>query len=147
DRIKRTVQPTGAEERLSYDAESNVVGRSRWGRTGGPSPSGNNTSQNLELQRLTYTYDARNRLIQFDREDPLFPLTDGSLTLDDHKVTTVFNRDRLGRAIYTIDDDSSRTERLFDGATRNTKETDPVGNVVEGSFDDDDNLVKLVEKD
>ncbi len=147
DRVKRVLEPAGTERKLVYDAESNVTSMSIWGRIGGPSPVGNDTSQNIELQKRENKYDQRNRLIQIDRQDPQAALTDGSLTPNDGKVSTVLNHDRLSRTIYIIDDDMSRTERLYDGATRKIKETDPVENIVEFGYDDNDNLVKTVEKD
>ncbi len=147
DRLKRVVQPAGGEERITYDAESNVTQEAMWGHAGGPSPLGGDTSQNVELRRTTFVYDARNRLIQIDRTDSRAALTDGSLTAGDGKVTTVFNLDRLSRTVFTIDDDQSRTTRHYDGLSRPTIEIDPVDNVVEFHHDDNDNLVNVVERD
>jgi RHS repeat-associated protein len=147
DRVKRVVQPGGTEKKLTYDPDSNVVAMSMWGRPGGPSPVGNDTSQNIELQRSTHAYDQRSRLTQIDRQDPQAALTDGTLTPGDGKVTTVFNHDRLSRTVYIIDDDTSKSERLFDGAGRLIKETDPVGNVAEIGHDDNDNVVEVTERD
>ena len=87
------VQPAGTEKKLTYDAASNVTRLEMWGHPGGPSPLGNDTSQNTELQRFLYSYDQRDRLIELDRQDPQSPLTDGTLTPNDGKVTTVFNYD------------------------------------------------------
>src|SRR5262249_18776589 len=141
DRVKSVLQPTGTEKRLTYDAQSNCVGMSMWGSPGGSSPTNN------ELQRATYYYDHRNRQTQIDREDPQSPLTDGTLTPGDHKVSTVTDYDRSSRVVYVIDDDSTWTRRLYDGASRNIQETDPVGNVTELNYDGDDNEVKQVDKD
>jgi len=142
DRATKIVQPLGTEERLAYDPQSNILRREHWGH-----PAGNPAGQIIEFRRFLHAYDARDRQVRLDREDPQTPLVDGSLTPADGKVTTVFNYDRLGRAVYVIDDDTSMTETLYDGVNRPFKETDPVGNIVEAFFDDNDNLVKLVEHD
>jgi RHS repeat-associated protein len=147
DRPKRVVSPVGAEKKMTYDAGDNVTVVSQWGHTTWPAPTGNNTSGNLELRRETFAYDAMGWLTQIDRVDPRTALLDGSLTPADGKVTTVYNYDRLGRRIYAIDDDGTKTETLVDGASRVYKVTDPVGNVVERSYDDNDNKVKVIERD
>lgn len=147
DRATRVLRPAGTEEKFTYDAQSNAVSRSLWGHPGGPSPSGNDTSLNIELHRTSSVYDWRNRLIQVDRVDPQSPLVDGTLTPGDAKVTTVYNHDRLDRLVYKIDDDGTRTEQLYDGASRLIKSTDPVGNVVEQGYDDNGNSVKVTERD
>jgi RHS repeat-associated protein len=147
DRVKRVVQPAGAEKLLSYDAESNATEVLYRGHPGGPSPVGNDTSQNVSIQRITQAFDERNRLIRRDQEDPRSALVDGALTPGDGKVSTVLNHDRLGRTVYVIDDDGSRSERLHDGAGRRTKDTDPAGNVVELGYDDAGNLVRAIERD
>ena len=147
DRVKSVVQPAGTQKLLTYDAQSNLKVELMRGHPGGPSPSENNTGANIDLRRTTYSYDSRNRLVRIDREDPQSALVDGDLTPSDGKVSTVFNHDRLGRTVFTIDDDESRTERYFDGASRVVQVVDPVLNVVGFQYDDNGNLVKTVEAD
>ena len=164
DRRKRTTGSVGTETFLVFDRSSNVTIMERSGHPGGvdpqdPDPRANATAHNVLTQRLLFTYDERNRLIQLDRQDPLSTLSDGDLTPGDGLVSTRWRFDRSGRLVFVVDDDGRHSESRYDGCDRQIWHTDsggqvggtgnplPGGNVREICYDAADNPVMVTERD
>lgn len=141
-------------DRLTWvrDANGNVVTESRFGPTGGPSPTDSSGSGNVLLSQRELHYDELNRM--FQQDDLLFLVTrtirpvallEGPLVYGDGKVSTRFIYDRNSRLIKEIQDDLDTTITEYDGVNRVVRRTDPEGNQVVLTYDGNDNVIQQVE--
>ena len=75
-------------------------------------------------------------------------LIDGPLgTTNDGIVVTRYEYDRLDRLTFTTEDDDDEGRTLYDGASRVIETVDPELNVVESAYDDNPNLIEILELD
>ena len=170
DRLISHVDPLGNQSFMNYDPASNLTRYSFYGPVGGESPISNNNA-NLQqpmtlasfnqplLERTEYLYDELSRVIE--KQEDLFTyelngveyqrdpvLRDGPLgTNNDNKVQTRYEYDRNGRLTFTIEDDSDTNQTFFDGLGRTIRYLDAENNEVLTTYDDNHNVIKLVELD
>ncbi|MEK7827156.1 MAG: hypothetical protein AAB299_05405, partial [Thermodesulfobacteriota bacterium] len=112
-------------------------------------------SGNVLLSQAEYFFDEQNR--QYQEDKVLFisdgvsttrtpVLKDGPLgTSDDGRVTTRYEYDRKGRRTFIIEDDGDVEETKYDGANRVIVQIDPEGNRVDFTYDENNNVTKVVE--
>ncbi|MBI5363536.1 MAG: RHS repeat protein, partial [Planctomycetes bacterium] len=146
DRVKRVEDALTNRKEYTRDAASLVSMIEEKGWTDGTS------GLFVSLRKSTFDYDARHRLIQTDVQDPQSALVDGSLTPNDgNKVSRRIDYDRLGRVTFQIEDDKVVYETRYDGLSRVLKTLQPdvgidgTANTVDAHYDDNGNLVKVVE--
>jgi RHS repeat-associated protein len=168
DRRVSVIDAVGNQSFANYDPASNVVRVSNFGPVGGPTPTSNRAAtftQPLTLQsirqpllsQVEFKYDELGRL--FERDDRLFVyngvtymrsphLTDGPLgSANDGVVVTRYEYDRNSRRTFVIEDDLSTSETLYDGVNRVIEQIDPEENRVQFVYDDDNNVVKMIQTD
>jgi len=166
DRQVSVIDAIGNQSFTQYDPTGNVVRVSNFGPVGGKSPTSNAAAtftQPLTLQsfrqpllsQVEYKYDELSRI--FERNDKLFAysgvtyvrtpiLQDGPLgRANDGWVTTRYEYDRNSRRTFLIEDDLSVFQTQYDGVDRVIRETDPEENEVRYSYDDNNNVTKVVE--
>ncbi|MBI3949729.1 MAG: Ig-like domain-containing protein [Acidobacteria bacterium] len=168
DRQVSVIDAIGNQSFTNYDPASNVVRASNFGPVGGPSPRSNAAAtftQPLTLQsfrqpllsQVEFKYDELSRL--FERNDRLFDyrdkgvtyvrtpeLTDGPLGVpNDGIVVTRYEYDRKSRRTFLTEDDLSTFQTLYDGVDRVMAQIDPEENRVRYTYDDNNNVVKVVE--
>ena len=166
DRRVSVIDAVGNQSFTQYDPAGNVVRLSRFGPLGGKSPA-TTTAANVRqplrldefgqplLSQVEYRYDERSR--NFERNDRLLAysgvtykrpavLQDGPLgQSNDGWVTTRYEYDRKGRRTFLFEDDLSLFQTEYDGADRVLRQIDPELNETLYTYDDNNNLVKLVE--
>jgi YD repeat-containing protein len=170
DRQVSVVDAVGNQSFVNYDPAGNVVRVSRFGPVGGASPRNNSaatlrqpfTLQSFRqplLSQVEYKYDELGRL--FEQNDMLFDyrqsgvtytrapvLTDGPLgAANDGRVVTRFEYDRNSRRTFLVEDDLNTTRMFYDGLGRVIRQVDAEQNEVLTTYDDDSNVVKIVEID
>lgn len=166
DRPVSVINAVGSQSFTNYDPASNVVRASRFGSLGRPSPRNDRaatfaqpfTLQSFRqplLSQVEYKYDELSRM--FERNDRLFVyqgveykrapvLKDGPLgQTNDGLVTTRYEYDRKSRRTILIEDDLSVFQTRYDGVDRVIGEIDPELNEVLYTYDDNNNIVKVVE--
>jgi RHS repeat-associated protein len=168
DRPVSEIDVVGNQSFTRYDPASNAVSLSRFGPVGGRSPVNNGAAslrqplrpENIDqplLSRVESKYDELSRL--FERNDFLFDygnqgvryhrapiLRDGPLGgSNDGIVVTRYEYDRNSRRTFLIEDDLNTYETVYDGADRAVREIDPEGNEIARIYDDDNNVVKVIE--
>ncbi len=130
DREARRLDPLGNETSFRYDANSNVV----------------ETASRDALRRLlaqtTNTYDERDRRV---REERLFLNSDGA-AVEDGLATSRFEWDENERLVGAFDDNGNGRLRFHDGADREVRQEDAVGDVVERVLDGNGNVQRLIER-
>lgn len=148
DQLKTVTDPLGTQTRYFYDDASRLTKVEVFGL-----PDGSSTTA-LTLTRTEYRYDERSRLYQVDHSDPQTALVDGALTASDGKVSTRMDLDRVGRRIGLTKDDASTFRTSFDGMDNPILSSDPKAssadsnwNSIQREFDDNGNLIKLVQTD
>jgi RHS repeat-associated protein len=154
DRLRVVVDRVGTQTTRTYDPASNIEREVVHGVIHFYSSS----SAAIDLSRVDWRYDERNRMVREDRE--LFDYasggttyksvgnTPGSLT-DSSTPTVAFVTvyDRAGRVIGSIDSETDVTEMHYDGLGRPIETIDPIGNTVESFYDPSDNLFRIDETD
>ena len=155
NRLVKTTDPLGNVTEQVYDPTGNVIKISRYGVIGGESPKDNAGSGNVLLSQAEYFFDEMNR--QYQQDEILFisdgvsairtpVLKDGPLgTSDDGRVTTRNEFDRKGRTTFTVEDNEDTYEYQYDGADRRIVQIDPEGNRVDSTYDENNNITKVVE--
>jgi YD repeat-containing protein len=166
DRQVSVIDAVGNQSFTQYDPAGNVVRVSNFGPVGGKSPTSNaaaNFKQPLRLEdfrqpllrQVEFKYDELNR--QFESNDRLFVyqgveykrapvLQDGPLGVsNDGWVTTHTEYDRNSRRTFLIEDDLSVFQTRYDGVDRVIREIDPELNEVLYTYDDNSNVVKVLE--
>ncbi|MDC0936556.1 Calx-beta domain-containing protein, partial [Pirellulales bacterium] len=141
--------------------------------TDGVVQSSNLVSSNL-LSANENLYDELNRKIQVDRvlfvnptttrpadvEDGATSLGKGDLTPGDNqaiaglsglpiqgRVSTRFEYDRNSRNTFIVEDDLDTSRSFYDGVGRVIEEADPEGNSVKYAYDDNNNVIEVLETD
>jgi RHS repeat-associated protein len=170
DRAVSVVDAVGNQSFTNYDPAGNVVRVSRFGPVGGPSPRNNSAAtftQPLTLQsfrqpllsQAEYKYDELSRV--FEQSDMLFDyrasggtyarppvLTDGPLgAANDGRVVTRREYDRNSRTTFVIEDDGDTGRTFYDGVGRVIRQVDPEQNESLMTYDDNSNVVRVVEID
>lgn len=168
DRTVSSVDAAGNQWLVSLDPAGNATRTSRFGPVGGPTPTSDQaatftqplTLQNIRqplLNQAESKFDEQNRV--FESDIRLFDyrqqgvnyarvpqLADGPLGgVNDGMVVTRYEYDRKDRQRFSIQDDFSITETRYDGTDRKIEQIDPEGNRLVYSYDDQDNLVKVVQ--
>jgi RHS repeat-associated protein len=168
DRWVSTIDAVGNQSFTNFDPAGNRVRLSRFGPVGGSSPTSNRAAtftQPLTLQSFRQPllkqtenkYDERRRL--FEQNNRLFDyrnqgvsyarapqLSDGPLgQTNDGLVVTRYEYDRKNRQTFLIHDDLDTTQTRHDGADRMIEQIDAEQNRAEYSYDDKDNVVKVVQ--
>ncbi|MBI4431506.1 MAG: RHS repeat-associated core domain-containing protein [Candidatus Omnitrophica bacterium] len=155
DRLVKTIDAVGSETIQAYDPADNVVSINRRGTIGGPSPTANDISSNVDLASTSYDYDELNR--RFRVVDDWF-LAQG-IVLNratnvygsdvaiggNGTVATIFEYDRRSRLSHVINDNSHVTLNEYDGADRLVKSVDALSNELRYRYDDNGNLTALSE--
>jgi RHS repeat-associated protein len=168
DRWVSAIDAVGNQSFTNFDPVDNAVRISRFGPVGGPSPTNNQAAtftQPLTLQSFRQPllsqseskYDELRRM--FERADWLFDyrsqgvsyarapqLTDGPLgAANDGVVVTRYEYDRKNRPTFLIQDDLDTSQTLYDGVDRVIEQIDAEGNRVAYTYDDNNNVVKIVQ--
>ncbi len=157
NRLIRITDPIGNITEREYDPVSNVIKVSRFGVIGGPSPKDNAGTGNVLLSSAEYFVDELSR--RFQKDELLFissgvntvripVLKDGPLAMPhDGRVTSRYEYDRKGRMTFFLEDDGDIFEFQYDGADRRIIEIDPERNSINYTYDGNNNIVKIVEKE
>ncbi|RMG54728.1 MAG: hypothetical protein D6723_04435 [Acidobacteria bacterium] len=170
DRRVSVIDAVGNQSFINYDPASNIVRLSNFGPVGGPSPRNNRAATLAQplslrsfrqplLRQIEYKYDELGRL--FERDNILFDyrrsgvsymrtpvLQDGPLGgSNDGRVVTRYEYDRNSRLRFVIEDDLSTLETRYDGVNRVIRRIDPEQNEVLYTYDDNHNVVKVLEVD
>ncbi len=159
DRRTVTTDAVGGQTVTHYDPDSNAVSTSQLGQPGGPSPTNNSGAGNVPLRRQTYEYDEVSRRYQTDNQPingagfvasgvatvRIPSVTPGPLNSGAISTQTIY--DRNGRAVQVIEDDLATKSTQYDGVNRAVMATDPVGNTVQTSYDNNNNITSTVETD
>jgi YD repeat-containing protein len=97
------------------------------------------------FERADRLFDYRNQGVSYARPPQL---SDGPLgTANDGIVVTRYEYDRKNRQTFLIHDDLDTTQTLYDGVDRVIEQIDPEENRVQYTYDDQGNLVKIVQQE
>lgn len=168
DRSQSVIDAVGNQSFTKYDPASNIVSVARFGPVGGRSPANNQAAtlrQPLRredigqplLSQAEFKFDELGRM--FESDELLFDYRDHGVTYrrapilidgplgqsNDGVVVTRFEHDRNSRRRFLIEDDLDTYQTLYDGADRAIREIDPEGNQIAREYDDNNNVVKVIE--
>jgi RHS repeat-associated protein len=156
DRLARRVDEVGGTCDFTYDpggAESPTSLLVR-GPSGGAPPADRSGASNVDLARLEIDLDEMGRAVRMDQGlfvpsgvSPARPplLLEGPLLPADGRVNTVLEYDRLSRRTFESRDTGATVRLDYDGAGRALKKTLPGGNLVEWTYDGDQNVIEIAE--
>lgn len=137
DRLHRVIDAIGNERVYTYDEASNVVQALDKMDDVGTNPA-------IPLRSTLTSYDERSRAWRVDRRAESGPgLLDGAIAPNDGLVSNRLDYDRLSRLTFRTEDDNKTDESHYDGLGRLVWTKDPAGNIQQGSFDDESNLVQV----
>lgn len=168
DRLVSTIDAVGNQNFTNFDPTGNRVRVSRFGPVGGPSPASNRAAtftQPLTLQSFRQpllsqseskydegnrVFESRNQLFDYRNQGVSYArapqLTDGPLgQANDGVVVTRYEYDRKNRQTFLIEDDLDTSETRYDGVDRMLEQIDPEENRLQYAYDDQDNVVKVVQ--
>ncbi len=155
DRLKRVTDPAGDIFEQLYDPAGNIIAKYAYGSIGGMTPADNSGTGNVLLSQSEYFFDEKNRM--FQKEDILFVsdgvttvrtpvFTDGPLGVSNNgRVTTRYEYDKRGRRTFVTEDDRDRYAYQYDGADRLLTTVDPEGNSKHYSYDENNNMTRIIE--
>ena len=150
DRLRSILDAEGNRRNYYYDPVGNLAREEVLGPNEGPSRLNNTESGNALLSRRECSFDELSRRYQCD--DLLFAnLTtvgpEGPLSPGDGYVTVRYQFDHNSRMLGETDDNANATKFFYDGRNRLIRVEDAVGNLESNVFDENDNLVAMIETD
>lgn len=137
DRLRDVQDPQASRREFHYDPASNPVSVRDFGAVNGVGG---------QKRQTDVMWDERSRPFFIDRIANYGTLVEGPLAPGSGIATRV-EYDRLSRRTFVIGDDAQAHETRYDGLDRAIWTRDPMGNIREGSYDDESNLVKTIETD
>ncbi len=154
-RLARAVDQVGSTADFYLDPDGNLERLLLRGPVEGPTPTDRAGTDNVDLEDMRYTYDARNRLVKMDRllfvsDGVPWPITpgtieEGPLLPGDGRVNHILEYDRLSRLTFAHRDSSAQTRFDHDGMSRLLRVTSPDGSTTDLTYDGDGNLVETME--
>jgi RHS repeat-associated protein len=144
NRLVLRVDAMGNAESFEYDEASNLLSS----QTSGETHDTTGASGNTLLRETTYEYDRMDRPVKVS--EAFFDVESGQALQGAQELgvtATEYSYSPQSELLSVVDDNGSTMAFTYDQVGRLQLRTDPAGNLVEISYDDDSNPVSLVETD